>query len=104
MSPRHLLWLPFFALAFDGVLARGDERLPFIVGADISRVQQQEAKGRKWTDEGMEKDILTILKDHGFDWIRLRIFVNPNAEGVFERLVFGRCIRIVLDTYDKIAP
>lgn len=55
------------------MLTYADEPSPFIVGADISCAQQQEAKGRRWTDEGVEKDILTILKDHGFDWIRLHV-------------------------------
>jgi arabinogalactan endo-1,4-beta-galactosidase len=67
------------------VLAHADEPLPSIIGADISWVQQQEAKGGRWTDEGVEKDILTILKDHGFNWIRLRVFVDPKAEGGYSK-------------------
>jgi len=51
----------------------------FIVGADISWVQQQEREGRKFKDHGVEKDVLEILKDHGFNYIRLRIFHNPRA-------------------------
>ena len=58
---------------------------PFIVGADISLVQQQEAEGRRWSNEGAQKDILTILKAHGFNWIRLRIFVNPEAEDGYSK-------------------
>ena len=33
----------------------------------------------------MQKDILAILKDHGFNWIRLRIFVNPAADGGYSK-------------------
>ena len=51
----------------------------FIIGADISWVQQQEDQGVRFSDSGVEKDILRILKDHGFNWIRLRIFNNPKA-------------------------
>ena len=54
---------------------------PFILGADISWVQEQEDEGVRFTDHGKQKDILAILKDHGFNWIRLRIFHNPKAEG-----------------------
>jgi arabinogalactan endo-1,4-beta-galactosidase len=60
---------------------RGDEvPTPYIIGADISWVQQQEDAGVHFSDQGSEKDILGILKDHGFNWIRLRIFCNPQAE------------------------
>jgi arabinogalactan endo-1,4-beta-galactosidase len=85
MPLRNFLWLPILAIAFECVLAHADEPSPFIIGADISWVQQQEAKGKKWTDEGVEKDILAILKSHGFNWVRLRIFVNPDAEGGYSK-------------------
>ena|GEM_PF-3082083 len=52
---------------------------PFILGADISWVQEQEDQGTRFSDHGQQKDILTILKDNGFNWIRLRVFVNPQA-------------------------
>lgn len=48
-----------------------------ILGADISFLPQLEAKGIKFSDEGIEKDALQIFKDHGFNYIRLRLFVNP---------------------------
>jgi arabinogalactan endo-1,4-beta-galactosidase len=61
----------------------------FIIGADISHVQQQEAgmtfkdvngtapSGTTSTGGGM----LTILKNHGFNYVRLTLFVNPAASG-----------------------
>jgi arabinogalactan endo-1,4-beta-galactosidase len=49
----------------------------YIVGADISWVQSAEDRGTKYRDHGVEKDILKILKDHGFNYIRLRVFVDP---------------------------
>jgi len=52
----------------------------FILGADISWVQQQEDEGVRFSDHGVQKDILAILKDHGFNWIRLRVFHNPRTE------------------------
>ena len=52
----------------------------FIFGADISWVQQQEDDGVRFSDQGVEKDVFAILKDHRFNWIRLRIFNNPKAE------------------------
>lgn len=48
-----------------------------ILGADISFLPQLEAKGIHFSDNGKEKDAIEILKDHGFNYIRLRLFVNP---------------------------
>ena len=45
MPSRNFLWLPVLAIAFDCVLAYAEEPSPFIIGADISWVQQQEADG-----------------------------------------------------------
>jgi arabinogalactan endo-1,4-beta-galactosidase len=53
------------------------ERIPYIVGADISWVQQREAAGTRYSDNGTPKDILEILKSHGFNYIRLRVFNDP---------------------------
>ncbi len=51
-----------------------------MLGADISFLPQLEARGMKFYDDGLEKDAIEILKDHGFNYIRLRIFVNPENE------------------------
>lgn len=54
----------------------------FIKGVDISTLQAIEAKGIKYYDNGVEKDLLTILKDHGVNYVRLRVWNNPvEAEG-----------------------
>jgi arabinogalactan endo-1,4-beta-galactosidase len=53
---------------------------PFIVGADISWLQQQEDEGKRFSEHGVERDLLAILKDHGFNWIRLRLFNDPRAD------------------------
>lgn len=51
-----------------------------MIGADISFLPQLEARGMKFYDKGIEKDAIQILKDHGFNYIRLRIFNNPAAD------------------------
>lgn len=51
-----------------------------IVGADISWVPEQENRGTVFSEKGVAKDVMAILKDNGFNWIRLRLFVNPTAE------------------------
>lgn len=53
-----------------------------ILGADISFLPQMEARGAKFSDNGQPGDPLEIMKAHGFNYIRLRIFVNPeNPKG-----------------------
>jgi len=49
----------------------------FILGADISSVQESNAT---YVDtDGQEKPLLDLLKNHGFNYIRLRTFVDPGA-------------------------
>ena len=53
----------------------------FVKGADISWLPQMEATGYKfYNDKGEEEDCFKILKDHGFNSIRLRTFVNPSDD------------------------
>jgi len=50
----------------------------FAKGADVSWITQMEASGYRWyNDNGTQQDVLQILKDHGMNTIRLRVWVNP---------------------------
>ncbi|TDH19968.1 DUF4982 domain-containing protein [Segetibacter sp. 3557_3] len=51
-----------------------------MLGADISFLPQLESRGIKFSDNGKEGDAIEILKHHGFNYIRLRIFHNPAAD------------------------
>jgi len=51
-----------------------------MLGADISFLPELEARGMKFSDKGVEKDAIQILKDHGFNYVRLRIFNEPANE------------------------
>jgi len=51
-----------------------------MIGADISWLPEMEAEGRQFFDHGVEKDGITLLRDRGFNYVRLRIFVNPENE------------------------
>jgi beta-galactosidase len=51
-----------------------------MLGADISFLPQMEDRGMKYSDNGIEKDAVQILKDHGLNYIRLRLFVNPEND------------------------
>ncbi|MBP9099166.1 MAG: glycosyl hydrolase 53 family protein, partial [Ferruginibacter sp.] len=49
-----------------------------MLGADISHLPELESKGMKFYDtDGKEKDALRILKEHGLNYVRLRIFNDP---------------------------
>lgn len=49
----------------------------FIKGADISTLNQLETLGTKFYENGIEKDAMRILKDHGINFIRLRLWNDP---------------------------
>ena len=52
----------------------------FMLGADISSVQEAEDYGATFVDtDGETKPLLEILKNHGFNYVRLRAFVEPQA-------------------------
>ena len=51
-----------------------------VLGADISFLPQLEDRGMKFSDKGVQKDAIWILKEHGFNYVRLRIFNNPSAD------------------------
>jgi arabinogalactan endo-1,4-beta-galactosidase len=56
----------------------------YILGADITSVQAAEAAGATYSD-GTTKDIFQLLRDHGFNYIRLRTFVDPKAADGYDK-------------------
>jgi arabinogalactan endo-1,4-beta-galactosidase len=56
---------------------------PFILGADITITMEDEYWGATYTDAGQQKPLERLLKDHGFNFIRIDTFVNPGAAGGF---------------------
>lgn len=56
----------------------GASDFAFFLGADISGVEEK--VGTSFVDtDGQTKDILDLLANHGFNYIRLRTFVDPGA-------------------------
>ncbi|HVV54809.1 MAG TPA: glycosyl hydrolase 53 family protein [Mucilaginibacter sp.] len=49
-----------------------------ILGADISFLPQLESRGEKFSDKGVPGDPIQLMHSHGFNYIRLRIFVDPS--------------------------
>ena len=56
--------------------AHGDEA-EYAVGADLSSVGHAERAGPVFKDGGEPKPALQIFKDHGYNWVRLRLFHTP---------------------------
>lgn len=49
----------------------------FAVGADVSWLRAAEQQGVAFKENGTAKPVLDMLKEHGYNWIRLRIFHTP---------------------------
>lgn len=60
---------------------QGPGRPPFIIGADISWTLEDERGGARYFDRGVQQDLVEILVQHGFNYVRLRTFVDPAAVG-----------------------
>ncbi|KYG10888.1 hypothetical protein BE21_01160 [Sorangium cellulosum] len=66
----------------------------FILGADISSVQEAVDNGARYVDtDGNEKGMLELLKNHGFNYIRLRTFVDPGATYGYAFGTGGTCAK-----------
>jgi arabinogalactan endo-1,4-beta-galactosidase len=58
--------------------ADGGPAASYFIGADVTFVQADEGGGAIYSD-GTRKDIFKLLRDHGFNYVRLRTFVDPRA-------------------------
>src|SRR5438094_2511454 len=57
-----------------GIPASGQD---YAIGADVSFLAQAEKEGVVFKDNGVARPGLQILKDHGYNWVRLRLFHTP---------------------------
>lgn len=71
------LIIPLICLEF--CVMAGEQE--FIVGADTTMVTKSEEAGCIFTVKGEKKDVFQILKDYGFNYIRLRVFHTPDGKG-----------------------
>ncbi len=63
------------ALLFSSASLRASD---YAVGADLSFLKQAEDHGKVFSDNGQAKPGLEMFKDHGYNWIRLRLFHTPS--------------------------
>lgn len=65
-------------LQFPSLLQRSYAAPPtFMAGADVSFAKQAEDEGTVFKDMGKPEPVLRMLKQHGYNWVRLRLFVHP---------------------------
>lgn len=70
--------LSCLVLALSGLYHAQSQAL--VKGADVSWLTQMEKAGKSfYNDSGTKQDLFPILKAHGMNAIRLRVWVNPSA-------------------------
>src|ERR1039457_751198 len=73
MKVKRIILLALLPLLLVTSLCAAD----YAVGADLSFLKQAEDQGKRFKDGGAVKPGLEIFKDHGYNWIRLRLFHTP---------------------------
>jgi arabinogalactan endo-1,4-beta-galactosidase len=74
--PLHPAVLAFILLA-GPMLPLAAIAADYAIGADLSFLRQAETHGSVFKGGGEAKPGLQIFKDHGYNWIRLRLFHSP---------------------------
>ena len=49
----------------------------YVIGADFSYLKEAEDNGFAFKENGVTKPGLQMFKDHGYNWVRLRLFHTP---------------------------
>src|SRR5512132_3769098 len=74
IMPAQRVALCAIILSWSAVGARAAD---YAIGADLSFLKQNEDRGIVFKDNGEAKPGLQIFQDHGYNWIRLRLFHTP---------------------------
>jgi arabinogalactan endo-1,4-beta-galactosidase len=75
-AQKTILFIVFFLAAgfwLPGPMYADD----YAIGADLSFLKQTEERGTVFKDNSQPKPGLQIFRDHGYNWIRLRLFHTP---------------------------
>jgi len=74
MCNKHVLAILF---AVSLTITQRSHGQGYAIGADVSFLGQAEQQGMAFKDENQPQPGLQILKNHGYNWIRLRLFHTP---------------------------
>src|SRR5215831_3574330 len=77
MKPRVFKAHYLVAAALSVLVAIRCESAEYAIGADLSFLKQAEDRGTVFKENGEAKPGLQIFKEHGYNWIRLRLFHTP---------------------------
>jgi len=78
IAMRRLLMF-VFVLSFAALASRPAPAQEYAIGADVSFLAKCEQDGVVFKENGQPKDVLTILREHHYNWVRLRLFHDPTA-------------------------
>jgi arabinogalactan endo-1,4-beta-galactosidase len=70
--------LSFIVLCLPGLICSVLLAQTYAIGADLSFLKQAEDRGFMFKENGQVKPGLQIFRDHGYNWIRLRLFHSPD--------------------------
>jgi arabinogalactan endo-1,4-beta-galactosidase len=78
---KTLLLAAILVLPLSGsfLISRSAQASDYMIGADLSFLKQAEDRGTVFKDQGQAKPGLQIFRDHGYNWIRLRLFHTPTG-------------------------
>jgi arabinogalactan endo-1,4-beta-galactosidase len=51
----------------------------YIIGADVSYLKEAQDSGTIFKENGQPMPVLEMLREHGYNWVRLRLFVEPTV-------------------------
>ena len=79
--------------------ASGDPRSGFLTGADLSELPYRESQGFRYSDAGVQRNLLDIARRNGWRVIRVRLWVQPGPKpeaavsGLESVTAFGKRIK-----------
>ena len=73
---KHLIWI-LAALGWLGASGISGRAADFAFGADLSFLKQAEDRGKVFRDGTNAAPGLQLFRNHGYNWVRLRLFVDP---------------------------
>jgi arabinogalactan endo-1,4-beta-galactosidase len=74
---KHRLIQCVIAFSLQFIFCTWTNAADYILGADLSFLKQAEDNGMVFKENHQAKSGLHIFKDHGYNWIRLRLFHSP---------------------------
>lgn len=75
----HMFLKSTAALCLLCIYVRSAPAQSYAIGADVSFLAQCEKDGVVFREAGKPVDVLALLREHHYNWVRLRLFVDPAA-------------------------